>query len=126
MASKSDPTGGDVRYRGRACGSTHPAVHDCRRDHLRSPRRQLLEKTGVKSPYLEQLGNWGIAKRDPRGWSATHAYFALISGQDVELAKGANAADVAWFKVDDLLPRLRLAFGHTQILQAVDRQRSKV
>jgi len=90
-------------------------------------RRKLLEKTGVKSPYLEQLGSWGSAKRDPRGWSATHAYFALISGQDVELAKGANAADVAWFKVDDLLPRKRLAFDHTQILQAaVDRLRSKV
>lgn len=90
-------------------------------------RRKLLEKTGVKSPYLEQLGSWGSAKRDPRGWSATHAYFALISGQDVELAKGANAADVAWFKVDDLLPRTRLAFDHSQILHAaVDRLRSKV
>ena len=89
--------------------------------------RKLLEKTGVKSPYLEQLGSWGSAKRDPRGWSATHAYFALISGQDVELAKGANAADVGWSKVDDLLLRKRLAFDHTQILQAaVDRLRSKV
>jgi 8-oxo-dGTP diphosphatase len=90
-------------------------------------RRKLLEKTGVKSPYLEQLGSWGSAKRDPRGWSATHAYFALISGRDVALAKGANAADVDWFKVDDLLPRPRLAFDHSQILQAaVERLRSKV
>jgi len=36
-------------------------------------RRKLREKTGVASPYLEQLGSWGGAARDPRGWSATHA-----------------------------------------------------
>ncbi|MET0334920.1 MAG: NUDIX domain-containing protein [Rhizobacter sp.] len=90
-------------------------------------RRKLLDKTGVKSPYLEQLGSWGSAKRDPRGWSATHAYFALITGHDVELAKGANAADVAWFNVAELLPRMRLAFDHGQILKAaIARLRSKV
>src|SRR5688500_7400833 len=40
--------------------------------------RKLEEKTGVTAPYLEQLGSWGGARRDPRGWSTTHAYFALI------------------------------------------------
>src|SRR4051812_29185719 len=44
--------------------------------------RKLRDKTGVHAPYLEQLGSWGNAKRDPRGWSATHAYFALISAED--------------------------------------------
>lgn len=89
--------------------------------------RKLQEKTGVASPYLEQLGSWGSATRDPRGWSATHAYFALIPARDEPLAKGANAADVAWFEVDDLLRRKRLAFDHGQILQAaVERLRSKV
>jgi len=96
-------------------------------DLLACARRKLLEKTGVDSPYLEQLGSWGSASRDPRGWSATHAHFALISGRDVALAKGANAADVAWFEVDDVLARRRLAFDHGEILKAaVDRLRSKV
>jgi 8-oxo-dGTP diphosphatase len=90
-------------------------------------RRKLLEKTGVASPYLEQLGSWGSADRDPRGWSATHAYFALIPGRKMQLVKGANAADVAWFKVDTLTPRLKLAFDHGEILRtAVERLRSKV
>jgi 8-oxo-dGTP diphosphatase len=93
-------------------------------------RRKLREKTGVASPYLEQLGSWGSAVRDPRGWSATHAYFALIPAhalQRLTVAKGANAADVGWRRVDALLPRARLAFDHMQILQAaVDRLRSKV
>lgn len=97
------------------------------RDLLACARRKLLEKTGVASPYLEQLGSWGSAARDPRGWSATHAYFALIASAEQALAKGANAADVAWFALDDLPRRKRLAFDHAQILQAaVDRLRSKV
>ncbi|MGN5354934.1 NUDIX hydrolase [Ralstonia sp. L16] len=90
-------------------------------------RRKLLEKTGVGSPYLEQLGSWGSATRDPRGWSATHVYFALIPAQGVALAKGANAADVAWFAVDDVLRAPELAFDHAEILRtAVERLRSKV
>ena len=89
--------------------------------------RKLREKTSVKSPYLEQLGSWGGATRDPRGWSATHAYFALIPGEGLLLDKGANAADVAWFKVDALLKKPRLAFDHAEILAAaVERLRSKV
>ena len=91
-------------------------------------RRKLREKTGVASPYLEQLGSWGSATRDPRGWSATHAYFALMPSDGVALAKGANAADVAWFGVDDpQLARKKLAFDHAQILRAgIERLRSKV
>ncbi len=91
-------------------------------------RRKLSEKTGVDTPYLEQLGSWGGATRDPRGWSATHAYFALMPSDGVTLAKGANAADVAWFTVDDaLLAKKKLAFDHAEILRAgVERLRSKV
>lgn len=94
-------------------------------DLLACARRKLLEKTGVASPYLEQLGSWGGAGRDPRGWSATHAYFALLPAGQIQLARGANAADVRWFKVDGRLPRL--AFDHDEILRAaVERLRSKV
>jgi 8-oxo-dGTP diphosphatase len=91
-------------------------------------RRKLREKTGVASPYLEQLGSWGGATRDPRGWSATHAYFALIASDGVTPAEGANAADVAWFGVDDpQLAKRKLAFDHAAILRAgIERLRSKV
>jgi 8-oxo-dGTP diphosphatase len=51
----------------------------------------------------------------------------LIPVQDLELAKGANAADVAWFDVDELLQAPALAFDHSDILlAAVERLRSKV
>jgi 8-oxo-dGTP diphosphatase len=89
--------------------------------------RKLQEKTGVKSPYLEQLGSWGDATRDPRGWSATHVYVALIGADSVVLRKGANAADVRWFPIVDGTVRKKLAFDHARILQAaIARLRSKV
>src|SRR5262245_60255833 len=59
--------------------------------------RKLVEKTGVRSPYLEQLGSWGDLKRDPRGWSVTNVYFALIPFAPA--VHGANAADAQWFPV---------------------------
>ncbi len=88
-------------------------------------RRTLREKTGVESPYLEQLGSWGGAARDPRGWSATHVHLALMPASGVVLARGGNAADVRWFEVEGRLPAL--AFDHAGILRAaVERLRSKV
>lgn len=96
-------------------------------DLLGCAQRKLREKTGVRSPYLEQLGSWGSAARDPRGWSATHAYFALIASAEVPLAKGANAADVAWFPADQAKRRGPLAFDHEHILlAALERLRNKV
>jgi 8-oxo-dGTP diphosphatase len=88
--------------------------------------RKLLDKTGVKSPYLEQLGSWGGRTRDPRGWSATHAYFALLPASSVQLQQDkANVAQ--WHSVDELSSRKRLAFDHGDIFQAaLERLRSKV
>ena len=87
--------------------------------------RKLKDKTGVAAPYLEQLGSWGGATRDPRGWSATHAWFALIHRpQDAEPA-GANGT-AQWLEVDEA-SRKRLAFDHNHILAAaLERLRSKV
>jgi 8-oxo-dGTP diphosphatase len=88
--------------------------------------RKLQEKTGVSAPYLEQLGSWGGADRDPRGWSATHAFFALMPSQDLMLEKGANAAQVEWVEAG-AASRKRLAFDHAEIVAAaIARLRSKV
>lgn len=90
-------------------------------------RRKLLEKTSVKSPYLEQLGSWGSATRDPRGWSATHAWFALIRSESVKLQEGGNVASVRWHRVDTISRRKKMAFDHFAILEAaVERLRAKV
>jgi 8-oxo-dGTP diphosphatase len=86
--------------------------------------RKLREKTGVVSPYLEQLGSWGSAARDPRGWSATHAYFALVPDTP---AASTLAVDAKWFAVSAGKIKPRLAFDHAEILEAaIERLRNKV
>lgn len=90
-------------------------------------RRKLKEKTGVETPYLEQLGSWGNAKRDPRGWSATHVYFALIPSEGVALQEGGNSPVAQWVAVDTPPKDQAMAFDHADILaSALQRLRSKV
>lgn len=96
-------------------------------DLLSVALRKLKEKTNVSSPYLEQLGSWGSRTRDPRGWSATHVYFALISSETEQLKTGGNADEVKWIKVIDNGVNENLAFDHTEILEsALIRLRNKV
>lgn len=87
--------------------------------------RKLREKTGVRAPYLEQLGSWGDARRDPRGWCATHVYFALVPPPDGARPGAAAGAGVGWFALD-AAGRKRLAFDHARLLDAaVARLRGK-
>jgi ADP-ribose pyrophosphatase YjhB (NUDIX family) len=88
--------------------------------------RKLRDKTGVDAPYLEQVGSWGNDARDPRGWSATHVYLALL-GRTRELLAGGNSAETRWFAVKGERVAVALAFDHAEILKAaVLRLRSKV
>lgn len=96
------------------------SLHDC-------ALRKLEEKTGFKTPYLEQLGSWGSATRDPRGWCATHVYFALVPPPEVDVSTASMPTTASeWIEVDAAL-RKRLAFDHAEILgAAVERLRGKV
>jgi 8-oxo-dGTP diphosphatase len=92
-----------------------------------SARRKLSEKTGVHASYLEQLGSWGDATRDPRGWSATHVYFALMAADHVEPRAGGNASDTRWWPIEGHRVKEKLAFDHSDILNAaIGRLRNKV
>lgn len=90
--------------------------------------RKLREKTGLHTAYLEQLGSWGDSQRDPRGWSATHAYFALVSMDDrAATQRDAGSRETRWFPLEGARVRERLAFDHAEILKAaVGRLRNKV
>jgi len=90
-------------------------------------KRKLEEKTGVKTPYLEQFETIGNKERDPRGWSITTVYFALIPSQGITLQPGKGAADIKWSKVKDGQVEEELAFDHAEILhRCIDRLRNKV
>lgn len=89
--------------------------------------RKLEEKTGVKTPYLEQYGSIGNAVRDPRGWSITNIYFALIPHHQVSLHVGEGATDIKWSIIKDNKVEDSLAFDHEKILKGcIERLRNKV
>jgi ADP-ribose pyrophosphatase YjhB (NUDIX family) len=90
-------------------------------------RRVLRDKTGVETPYLEQLQSFGNATRDPRGWTVSVAYMALIAADEVVLRQGASASDVAWWPVSGAGVEGALAFDHPAILATgLARLRNKV
>ena len=87
--------------------------------------RKLREKTGVASPYLEQVATIGGSKRDPRGWALTVLYFALIPHEDTELKVDASSFEVSWVPVDHAMS-LKLAFDHNELLKlSKERLRNK-
>ena len=90
--------------------------------------RKLLEKTMIANAYLEQLGSWGNQTRDPRGWSSTHTFFALISSDQITNVRCAqNTVEVKWLKVSQAKFKEPLAFDHSLIVEsAIERLRSKV
>ena len=82
--------------------------------------RMLREKTGIVSPYLEQLATFSGRGRDPRGFSLSVSYYALVP-EDV--LSSAKPSDVKLVPVE----RARgLPFDHQAIVEAaVARVRSK-
>jgi hypothetical protein len=89
--------------------------------------RILASKTGVHTPYLEQLQTFGTSTRDPRGWTISVAYVALLSGDDARDSKRASQTGVLWRTVAGDTVETPLAFDHADILTAaLSRVRSKV
>ena len=89
--------------------------------------RKLKEKTGVISPYIEQLQTIGNKDRDPRGWSLTVVYFALVAHDAVNPAAGKSVSETRWLTVNGDNSITQLAFDHDQILSlAYSRLQSKV
>ena len=45
-------------------------------------RRELCEETGVSDAYLRPFDIFSEEGRDPRGWIISHAFLALINGEN--------------------------------------------
>jgi len=89
--------------------------------------RELIEETGVENRYLEQLYTYGSAQRDPRGWTVSVVYFALVAANEVRLRAGSDAAAAHWQSIHGSQVDFALAFDHAQILQdALARLRDKL
>lgn len=82
-------------------------------------RRELREETGITGVTLEQLHSFGKPGRDPRERVISVAYYALVPDTSLPIWAASDAAEVAWFGLDDTPP---LAFDHESIV-AMARQR---
>lgn len=77
-------------------------------------RRKLIAKTGVDAPLLEQVSSVGNTQRDPRGWSVTTLYMALIPYAPTS-AFVDSVMDAQWYSYHEIAG-LTLAFDHHHLL----------
>lgn len=99
-------------------GYVHPEED---RDATAAAHRLLEEKAGLKGIFVEQLMTFSGRDRDPRGWSASIVYYALVPASD--LAASPAAADLALVFADKLPA---LPFDHDRIVAAaLERLRGK-
>lgn len=86
--------------------------------------RELLEETGVKIDYLEQLYSFGKPKRDPRNRVVSISYFGLVKPNHFKIEAATDAAEAKWFPINEIP---KLAFDHQTILDlAKERLKSKL
>jgi 8-oxo-dGTP diphosphatase len=84
--------------------------------------RNLLETTGLRSTYLEQLYCFGDVDRAPGERVVSVVYWALVRPDEAALA--SEGENVQWFTADELPP---LAFDHNTIVDyALWRLRTKL
>lgn len=62
--------------------------------------RELEEETGINGVYLDQLYCVSTPGRDPRGWTATVCYMAVMDRGTVQPKGGDDADDAKWFNID--------------------------
>jgi len=87
-------------------------------------RRKLVQETGLKNIYMEQLYTFSAVNRDPRYRVVSIAYYALVKLSDYHAQAGTDATRIEWFSISDVP---ELAFDHTDILQkAKERLKGKI
>ena len=79
-------------------------------------RRELFEETGITPQRMEQLCAVGTPGRDPRGWTITIVYMAVVGKDEADtfhLQPGSDAEEAGWFDTNELP---QLAFDHDDII----------
>ena len=92
--------------------------------------RELVEETGISGLSMELVGVFSKPGRDPRGWVVSAALAAVVTGEDLTVQAGDDAASAQWYTVipttsglvlsrDELrIPVEDLAFDHAEVLSA--------
>jgi 8-oxo-dGTP diphosphatase len=76
--------------------------------------RALASKTRIVVPHLEQVTTSSGPDRDPRDWSISVLYYALLPSDKVPAVAGDKTEAIEW--ADPEHPGHRLAFDHSRLL----------
>jgi 8-oxo-dGTP diphosphatase len=88
-------------------------------------KRALATKACVNVRHLEQVATFSGSKRDPRGWSVSSLYYALLPSDEVPAVAGDRTEAIDWCNPES--PEHRLAFDHAQLLKrALNQLREKI
>lgn len=79
-----------------------------------SAERELLEETGLKDIFLEQLHTFTDVHRHPVERVITVAYYGLVHTASHKVKAGDDASKAQWFRTDDIPSPL--AFDHDLII----------
>lgn len=91
-----------------------------------SSMKLFNNESGIRPEFIEQLKTYSARGRDPREFVITVAYYALVKKEKYEIKGGDDAVEARWFPVD-VLPELKIAFDHAQIIQdAVEMLRERI
>jgi ADP-ribose pyrophosphatase YjhB (NUDIX family) len=88
-------------------------------------RRVLAHKVSVELPLVEEVSTFSGPDRDPRGWSVSVLFYALLPRDRIDALVRNKVEALEW--TDASAPGYRLAFDHAvQLAAAVKKLRAKV
>lgn len=84
-------------------------------------RRELMEETGLTTPFVKQFHAFTAPDRDPRERVLTIAYYSVVRLSEVKGMDDARQAK--WFALDEIPENL--AFDHEEMLRVAREEISK-
>lgn len=83
----------------KGCWATPGGFANANEPLEQTAARELEEETGISGVPLRHVNVYSKPGRDPRGWTISSAYTALIRKSQVHPKAGDDAAAVSWFHV---------------------------
>ena len=94
-------------------------------------KRELLEETKINNARLIEMGVYSEPGRDPRDWTVSQLFGAVVDKDKVDVEAGDDAKDAAWYTIkrkDDgiwlesevesiKLSKENLAFDHEKMIK---------
>ena len=63
-------------------------------------KRELYEETSIKDIPIEEIGVFSSPNRDPRSWTMTDAFMAVVDKDKIKPIAGDDAKDAKWFSIE--------------------------